>query len=87
MQETAYGLKLVMPIPSAAAVARTTEALKDQGFGVLTTIDVQHAMKEKLGRTFREYIIPGACNPALAYRALETELDVGLPLNRGTRCI
>lgn len=80
MQETAYGLKLRMPIPYTDAVARTTGALRDQGFGVLTTIDVQHAMKEKLDRTFREYIILGACNPALAQRALETELDIGLLL-------
>jgi Uncharacterized conserved protein len=80
MMETAYGLKLSMPIPYTAAVARTTEALKEHGFGVLTTIDMQHAMKEKLDRTFREYIILGACNPSLAHRALETDLDIGLLL-------
>ncbi|HYT67233.1 MAG TPA: DUF302 domain-containing protein [Vicinamibacterales bacterium] len=80
MKETTYGLKLEIPVPYATAVERTTEALKEQGFGVLTTIDVQHTMKEKLDRTFRKYIILGACNPALAHKALEAELDIGLLL-------
>lgn len=80
MQDTAYGIKITVPLPYSAAVKRTTEALKDQGFGVLTTIDVQQTLKEKLNRSFREYVILGACNPPLAERALRAETDIGLLL-------
>ena len=80
MQDTGYGLKITLPLPYNATVARTTEVLKEHGFGILTTIDVQQTMKEKLDRTFREYVILGACNPPLAHRALEADLDMGLLL-------
>ena len=80
MQETRYGLKVSMPVPYEEAVARATEALKSQGFGVLTTIDVQQTLKMKLNREFRKYVILGACNPPLADRALAAELEVGLLL-------
>lgn len=80
MKETRYGLKIVLPIPYEEAVERATEALKSQGFGVLTTIDVQQTLKAKLDRDFRKYVILGACNPPLADRALHAELDVGLLL-------
>jgi uncharacterized protein (DUF302 family) len=80
MQETSYGLKISIDVPYADAVARATDALKAQGFGVLTTIDVQQTLKAKLGRDFRKYVILGACNPPLADRALQAELEVGLLL-------
>jgi len=80
MQDTPYGIKITVPLPYNVAVRRTTDALKDQGFGVLTTIDVKQTLKEKLNRSFREYVILGACNPPLADRALHAELDIGLLL-------
>ena len=80
MQETRYGLKVTIPMPYDQAVVRATDALKSQGFGVLTTIDVKQTLKAKLDRDFRKYVILGACNPPLADRALRAELEVGLLL-------
>ena len=80
MQETRYGLKVSIDLPYDAAVTRITEALKAQGFGVLTTIDVQQTLKAKLDRDFKKYVILGACNPQLADRALHAEPEVGLLL-------
>src|SRR4029453_11590756 len=80
MEDTRYGLKVSLPVPYDEAVRRATEALKAQGFGVLTTIDVQQTLKAKLDRDFRKYVILGACNPPLADRALHAELEVGLLL-------
>jgi len=80
MEETRYGIKVTLPLPYADALTRTTQALKAQGFGVLTTIDVRQTLKAKLDRDFRGYTILGACNPPLADRALAAELDIGLLL-------
>jgi uncharacterized protein (DUF302 family) len=80
VQETSYGLKVDLPVPYDTAVQRATEALKQEGFGVLTTIDVRQTLKQKLDREFRRYVILGACNPVLADRALHAELEIGLLL-------
>jgi len=60
------------------AVSKVTEALKEEGFGVLTEIDVKSTLKKKLNVDFRKYVILGACNPPYAHRTLQTNLDVGL---------
>ncbi len=78
--ETGYGLRVVVPDGFDQTLPRTVEALKAEGFGVLTTIDVQQTLKEKLGVDFRRYVILGACNPPLAHRAFQAELEIGLLL-------
>lgn len=80
MRETRYGLKVELPLAYDLALQRTIEALKQEGFGVLTTIDVAQTLKDKLDRDFRRYVILGACNPVLADRALRAEHDIGLLL-------
>ena len=80
MEETRYGLRISVGAGFDDTVARATDVLKSQGFGVLTTIDVKATLKAKLDRDFRKYVILGACNPPLADRALHAELEVGLLL-------
>ena len=80
MEDTRYGLRVLVPLAYEQALERATEALHAEGFGVLTTIDVKQTLKQKLDREFRKYVILGACNPPLADRALHAELEIGLLL-------
>ena len=80
MKETRYGIGVEVALAYEIAVDRAVEALKLEGFGILTTIDVKQTLKQKLDKDFRKYTILGACNPALAHRAFQAELEVGLLL-------
>jgi uncharacterized protein (DUF302 family) len=75
-----YGITIRVSAPFAEAVARTRDALKAQGFGVLTEIDVQATMRDRLGEDMEPYLILGACNPPLAHRALSADRRIGLLL-------
>jgi len=78
-----YYFSKTLPLAFDEAVRRTTEALKEQGFGVITEIDVAETFKKKLNLEFRRYRILGACNPKLAHEALTLEDKIGtmLPCN------
>jgi uncharacterized protein (DUF302 family) len=80
VQDTAYGVRVELPISYEAAIEQATAALKTEGFGVLTTIDVKATIKQKLDKDFRKYTILGACNPPIAYQALSYETEIGLLL-------
>ncbi|OBG62317.1 MULTISPECIES: DUF302 domain-containing protein [unclassified Mycobacterium] len=77
------GLSTTLHTSFEDAVKRTTDALAEQGFGVLTTIDVKATLKQKLGEEMEDYLILGACNPTLAHRALGIHRQIGqlLPCN------
>ena len=80
MANTTYEFTVDVPLAFEAAEARTRGLLKEEGFGVLTEIDVRHTLNEKLGTDFRPYRILGACNPQLAHQALSAEAGIGLLL-------
>lgn len=75
-----YAFTKVLNTSYEDAVSKITNTLKEEGFGVLTEIDVKATLKEKLGVDFRKYVILGACNPPYAHRTLQADLDVGLLL-------
>ncbi len=75
---SAFSLETRLDLPYERAVEKVIAALKQEGFGVLTEIDVKATLQQKLGVDFRKYVILGACNPPLAHQALSTDLNVGL---------
>jgi uncharacterized protein (DUF302 family) len=75
-----YGFKKTLNTSVEEAEARVRDALKDEGFGVLSEVNIANAFKVKLGVDFRPYKILGACNPPLAHQALTEEVDIGLLL-------
>lgn len=76
----AYALSVRLPMAFAPAVERVRAALLEQGFGVITQIDLQATLREKIGVQIEEYLILGACNPELAHRAVNIDRDIGLLL-------
>jgi uncharacterized protein (DUF302 family) len=75
-----YGIRKTIDLPYADAVVRIKEALKTEGFGILSEIDIREKLREKLGVDFQPYVILGACNPPLAHRALQADKEMGLLL-------
>jgi len=79
-QHSKYGFSKTLNVPFEEALEKVGSALKEEGFGVLCEIDIQDKLKEKLGVDFRRYTILGACNPPLAYKTLQEEINIGLLL-------
>jgi uncharacterized protein (DUF302 family) len=79
-EKISYGFSKTVEIPFDEAVEKTRNALQTEGFGVLSEIDIDEKLKEKLGVDFRRYKILGACNPPLAYKTLQEDINIGLLL-------
>jgi len=77
---TNIGIRITLKTSFEQAIQKATDALKAEGFGVLTQIDIKTTLKDKINVDFRRYVILGACNPTLAHRALSANPDVGLLL-------
>jgi len=75
-----FGIRKTVSLPYDKAVERATTVLQENGFGVLTQIDIKAKLKEKLDVDFKRYMILGACNPPLAHKALTAEPEIGLLL-------
>ena len=80
LQHSRFGFSKTVNLPCEKAVEKTRSALTDEGFGVLCEIDLKEKLKEKLGVDFRKYVIIGDCNPPLAYKTLQQEINIGLLL-------
>lgn len=80
LQHSKYGFSKTIDLPYKEVVERARAALKTEGFGVLCEIDIKDKLKEKLGVDFRNYVILGACNPPLAFKTLQQEINIGLLL-------
>lgn len=81
MKDTEYGMhRFLEGVDIDDAIERVTDALKEEGFGILTRIDVAETLQQKIGAEHRPYVILGACNPTLAHRALTADDNIGLML-------
>src|SRR3972149_7640475 len=80
VKELPCGFSIDLNLPLDRAIEAVREALKSEGFGVLTEIDVRTTLKEKIGADFQPYVILGACDPSLAFRALQDDIDIGMLL-------